>query len=67
MTLVKTFEFEDGHKALQREQEIIREYIDFQYNGPAVISTSEVDSHREVFTCDILSLDHDITLNHDVI
>lgn len=62
MTLIKTWEFEDGHKASQREQEIIREYVDFQYKGPAVILTSapEQNQHREVFTCDILSLDHDV-------
>lgn len=62
MTLIKTWEFEDGHEALQREQEIIREYIDFQYKGPVVILTSAADQnqHREVFTRDILSLDHDV-------
>ena len=59
MTLIKTWEYEDGDKALQREQAIIREYVDFQYKGPAVIS-SGANWHREVFTCDILSLDHDV-------
>jgi hypothetical protein len=60
MTRLKIWEFEDGHKAKQREAEIISEYINFQYKGPAVISTGNVDQHREVFTCDILSLDHDV-------
>lgn len=62
MTLIKTWEFEDGRRALQGEQEIIREYVDFQYRGPVVILSSSADQnqHREVFVCDILALDHDL-------
>jgi hypothetical protein len=53
ITIIQTWFFWDGYKALAREQEILRECCSFRYHGPAVIGSG----YSELFSCDVLKLD----------
>ena len=54
ITILREWSYEVGVDAAVHEKQILREYRDFRYSGPSVLTGVGV---TEVFTCDVLGLD----------
>lgn len=52
--VLKTWEYEIGADARARETEILREFVESRYTGPALLKSG----NSELFNCDILMLDN---------
>lgn len=51
--IIKEWYFEDGYECYQQEQRILKQYKDFKYQGPSLLS----NGNTELFSKDILMLD----------
>jgi len=54
ITILETVKFEVGAEAFKMEQEVLKEYEQYRYDGPDILNSNGND---ELFTLDVLGLD----------
>lgn len=62
ITIIETWHFQNGFEAWEMEQDILRDYGIYRYNGPAVLKAG----NDEVFNMDVLGLDNEKTNQIDL-